>query len=71
MTRDLATLKDVLWEQFEEAVKRQGGHDQYDGGKAAMNRQALGTLASAIVAVEAEQRAADKPAVKLKKSATP
>jgi hypothetical protein len=63
MARDLNRLKDVLWDQFEKAVARQPDYeDRYnaDSGTptnfATAGRQAIGTLAQAIVDVEREQR---------------
>lgn len=68
MARDLKTLKEVLWTQFETAVNRQREYaDPYktntygDGYNIAVaGRTAIGTLAQAIVAVEAEQRACEE-----------
>lgn len=63
MARDLDELKTVLWEKFEEAVKR---HPLYEDSSSTgtstpfnpkiENRNALANLANAIAAIEREQR---------------
>lgn len=62
MARDLNELKHVLWDAFEEAHDRHNeykdanGHYLADHDFKIQNRIALGTIAQAIVAVEAEER---------------
>ena len=70
MARNLEQLKKVLWEQFEEAVKK---HPEYDDSKWAgsstpfnpkiENRSAIANIAHAIVAIEREQREAGEQAL--------
>ena len=69
MARDLATLKNALWEQFEIAVKKQSEYADYAGGGnyncyAVANRQAIAQLAQSIVAVEEAQRLREEAAGK-------
>lgn len=71
MARDLATLKDKLWEVFEQAVERQ---EKYEDTKYAANgtptnfaiagRASIGTLGQAIAAVESAQLAQEAAARK-------
>lgn len=63
MARDLETLKTALWEQFEAAARKQSNYeDSSNAGNhrpsnfAIAGRAAMGALAQAIVAIEAEQR---------------
>ncbi|MBI1216696.1 MAG: hypothetical protein GC185_12870 [Alphaproteobacteria bacterium] len=69
MKRDLETLRDVLWEQFEKAVERQPKYeDSSSSGEytpsnfAVAGRQAIGQLGKAIVDVEREIRERDEQA---------
>lgn len=58
-TRDLETLKDVLWTAFEEACAKHPHTSDYksDGLNEKMeSRNTLARIAQAIVAVESEQR---------------
>lgn len=81
MARDLETLKNILWEQFEAAVKRQPSYEDsnYSGSSTPFNpsiegRKSLALLASAITGIEAEQReqAADGDSISLPgKAASP
>lgn len=74
MPRDLETLKDVLWTQFEKAVERQAKYeDPSSTGSytpyniAVSGRNSLADLANAIVNVEREARERDAsgPALKM------
>ena len=63
MARDLETLKTALWEQFEAAAAKQSIYDDSRSAQsytpsnfAIAGRAAMGALAQAIVAIEAEQR---------------
>lgn len=63
MKRDLDTLKEALWAQFEIAAVRQANYadrsdaNQYNPANLSIKgRAAMAQLAQAIVAVEAEQR---------------
>jgi len=74
MARNLARLKDVLWGQFEAAVEQQDSYEdssssgEYTPSNFAIHgRQSIAALAQAIVAVEAEEREAGKPEIKLQK----
>jgi hypothetical protein len=65
MARDLEQLKKVLWDQFEEAVKRHPDYDDRNqSGEHApfnpkvQNRSAIANIAQAIVVLEREQREA-------------
>ncbi len=67
MTRDLEQLKNVLWEQFDEAVKKHPEYDDstYSGSSYPFNptienRSAIANIAQAIVAIEREQREAQE-----------
>lgn len=67
MSRDLEQLKKVLWEQFEEAVKK---HSEYPDSTwvnsshpfnpKIENRSAIANIAQALVAIEREQREAQE-----------
>ncbi len=67
MTRDLETLRDTLWEIFEEA---HGRHKDYEDGKNSGpstpynpkidNRNAMANLGQAIASVEQEIRQQDE-----------
>lgn len=63
MERNLDTLKEALWVQFETASKNTNRYeDSYSAGShtpsnfAIANRQAMAQLAQGIVAIEKEQR---------------
>lgn len=61
MARDLERVKEVLWEQFEQAVKRQPEYGDYASLSAAnptnlsiLGRQSIGVLGQALATVEHE-----------------
>jgi len=67
MARDLETLRDTLWEIFEEAQRRHKDYEDstYSGSSTSYNpkidnRNALANLGQAIVGVEQEIRLRDE-----------
>ncbi len=74
MPRDLDTLRDVLWTQFEKAVERQGKYEDPSStasytptNMAIMGRNSIANLADAIVNLEREkrERSVDSNTIKL------
>ncbi|HEX2751569.1 MAG TPA: hypothetical protein VHP34_00375 [Alphaproteobacteria bacterium] len=64
MPRDLETLRDTLWEIFEEAHERHNSYDDTKYGSSnnhkIQNRNAMANLGQAIVGIEQEIRLQDE-----------